>query len=69
MPDQGAPEASETAIQPIASARDDTGQPVHRGWAPTGGRRRWMEPFVLAMVGATGGHGYALQAQLDELGI
>ena len=28
-----------------------------------------MEPFVLAMVGATGGHGYALQAQLDEIGL
>ncbi len=34
-----------------------------------GSHRRWMEPFVLAMVGATGGHGYALQAQLDELGL
>ena len=54
---------------PIASGLDESGQPVHRGWAPMGGHRRWMEPFVLAMVGATGGHGYALQAQLDELGI
>jgi DNA-binding PadR family transcriptional regulator len=34
-----------------------------------GSHRRWMEPFVLAMVGATGGHGYALQAQLDGLGL
>jgi len=62
-------EAAKAAIEPIASGRDDTGQPVHRGWAPMGGHRRWMEPFVLAMVGATGGHGYALQAQLDELGL
>ena len=67
--DEDGPEATEAAIEPIASGCDDTGQPVHRGWAPMGGRRRWMEPFVLAMVGATGGHGYALQAQLDELGI
>ena len=57
------------ASEPIASGRDANGQPVHRGWAPMRGHRRWMEPFVLAMVGATGGHGYALQAQLDELGI
>ena len=69
MPDEDEPEATEAAIEPIASGCDNTGQPVHRGWAPMGGRRRWMEPFVLAMVGATGGHGYALQAQLDELGI
>jgi PadR family transcriptional regulator PadR len=57
------------AIEPIASGRDDAGQPVHRGWAPLGSHRRWMEPFVLVMVGATGGHGYALQAQLDELSL
>ena len=69
MPGDGEPVASEAAIAPIASGRDETGEPVHRGWAPLGGRRRWMEPFVLAMVGATGGHGYALQAQLDELGL
>ena len=54
---------------PIASGLDESGQPIHRGWAPMGGHRRWMEPFVLAMVGATGGHGYALQAQLDEIGL
>ena len=54
---------------PIASGLDESGQPIHRGWAPMGGHRRWMEPFVLAMVGATCGHGYALQSQLDEIGL
>ena len=63
------PGAPEGGPDPIASGHDANGQPVHRGWAPMRGHRRWMEPFVLAMVGATGGHGYALQAQLDELGI
>jgi DNA-binding PadR family transcriptional regulator len=67
--DSGDTAAAETVIEPIASGRDATGQPVHRGWAPLGSHRRWMEPFVLAMVGATGGHGYALQAQLDEIGL
>ncbi len=62
-------EAADHESGPIASGLDESGQPVHRGWAPMGGHRRWMEPFVLAMVGATGGHGYALQAQLDEIGL
>jgi PadR family transcriptional regulator PadR len=61
--------AADALIDPIASGRDENGQPVHRGWAPMGGHRRWMEPFVLAMVGVTGGHGYALQSQLDEIGL
>ncbi len=68
-PDPGELEAADEELGHIASGRDESGQPVHRGWAPMGGRRRWMEPFVLAMVGATGGHGYALQAQLDGLGL
>lgn len=68
-PGPDAPPPAGAPIEPIASGRDGAGQPVHRGWAPMRGHRRWMEPFVLAMVGATGGHGYALQAQLDELGI
>ena len=67
--DDGALEARTPVVDPIASGRDESGQPVHRGWAPMGNHRRWMEPFVLAMVGATGGHGYALQAQLDEIGL
>ena len=68
-PGAGELEVADEELGHIASGRDESGQPVHRGWAPMGGRRRWMEPFVLAMVGATGGHGYALQAQLDELGL
>jgi DNA-binding PadR family transcriptional regulator len=67
--DDGGLEARAPIVEPIASGRDEAGQPVHRGWAPMGGHRRWMEPFVLAMVGATGGHGYALQSQLDEIGL
>lgn len=53
----------------LASERDVSGTPVHRGWAPMGGRRRWMEPFVLVLLAAGGAHGYSIIAQLEELGI
>jgi len=53
----------------VASDRDASGTPVHRGWAPLGGRRRWMEPFVLVLLAGGGAHGYSIIAQLDELGI
>jgi PadR family transcriptional regulator len=53
----------------LASGRDPAGVPVHRGWAPLGGRRRWMEPFVLVLLAGGGAHGYAITAQLEELGI
>jgi poly-beta-hydroxybutyrate-responsive repressor len=53
----------------LASNRDAKGTPVHRGWAPLGGRRRWMEPFVLMLLAGGGAHGYAIIAQLEELGI
>jgi PadR family transcriptional regulator len=53
----------------IASDRDRRGVPVHRGWAPMGGRHRWMEPFVLVLLAGGGAHGYAITAQLEELGI
>ena len=52
-----------------ASDRDDAGVPVHRGWAPLGGRHRWMEPFVLVLLAGGGAHGYAITAQLEEMGI
>jgi DNA-binding PadR family transcriptional regulator len=53
----------------VASDRDDAGVPVHRGWAPLGGRHRWMEPFVLVLLAGGGAHGYAVTAQLGEMGI
>ena len=53
----------------VASDHDARGTPVHRGWAPAGGRRRWLEPFVLALLAGGGAHGYSIIAQLDEIGI
>jgi len=53
----------------LASDRDDAGVPVHRGWAPLGGRHRWMEPFVLVLLAGGSAHGYAITAQLEEMGI
>ncbi len=53
----------------LASDRDAAGIPVHRGWAPLGSRRRWMEPFVLVLLAGGGAHGYAITAQLEEMGI
>jgi poly-beta-hydroxybutyrate-responsive repressor len=53
----------------VASARDAAGIPIHRGWAPLGARRRWMEPFVLVLLAGGGAHGYAITAQLEEMGI
>jgi len=54
---------------PVASDHDAVGVPVHRGWAPLGGRHRWMEPFVLVLLAGGGAHGYAITAQLEEMGI
>jgi len=53
----------------LASDRDAAGIPLHRGWAPLGGRRRWMEPFVLVLLAGGSAHGYAITAQLEEMGI
>jgi DNA-binding PadR family transcriptional regulator len=58
-----------TEIDALASERDAAGVPIHRGWAPLGGRRRWMEPFVLVLLAGGGAHGYAITAQLEEMGI
>lgn len=67
-----ADETSDGAVtapaEPIASDRDRTGLPIHRGWAPLGGRRRWMEPFVLVLLAEGPAHGYALVGQLEEMG-
>lgn len=51
------------------SRRDSSGRAVHRGWPPLGGRRRWLEPFVLVLLAEGGGHGYALIGQLGEMGV
>jgi len=53
----------------VASEHDAAGVPIHHGWAPLGGRHRWMEPFVLALLADGPSHGYALTGQLDEIGI
>lgn len=53
----------------LASDHDEAGVPVHRGWAPVSGRHRWMEPFVLVLLAGGGAHGYAITAQLEEMGI
>jgi len=53
----------------LASDRDAKGVPVHRGWAPLGGRRRWMEPFVLVLLAGGRAHGYSITAQLEEMGL
>jgi PadR family transcriptional regulator PadR len=40
----------------------------HRGWVRPGGRRgRWLEPFLLALVGDEEIHGGALIGRLNEL--
>jgi PadR family transcriptional regulator, regulatory protein PadR len=53
----------------IASARDGSGAPVHRGWAQVGSHHRWMEPFVLALLANGSVHGYAIVGELAQLGI
>ena len=53
----------------LASDRDQAGVPIHRGWAPLGARRRWMEPFVLVLLAGGGAYGYSITAQLEEMGV
>jgi PadR family transcriptional regulator PadR len=57
------------ATAPVASERDAHGVPIHRGWAPLGGRHRWMEPFILVLLAGGSVHGYAITGQLEELGV
>jgi PadR family transcriptional regulator, regulatory protein PadR len=66
-PDVVAPAA--TGEPGIASAQDDAGVPIHRGWAPIGSHHRWMEPFVLMLLANGAAHGYAVVAELAQLGI
>jgi len=51
------------------AARGDDGAPIHRGWMPLVGRRRWIEPFVLAMLARGSTHGYAILGRLEEMHI
>ncbi|MEI7745254.1 MAG: hypothetical protein WCK58_16080, partial [Chloroflexota bacterium] len=53
----------------IASSRDASGAPIHRGWAQVGSHHRWMEPFVLALLASGVVHGYAIVGELAALGI
>jgi PadR family transcriptional regulator PadR len=62
-------EPAEAGSDLVASDRDAAGVPVHRGWAPLGGRHRWMEPFVLVLLAGGRAHGYSVTAQLEEMGI
>ncbi|MFH0750866.1 MAG: helix-turn-helix transcriptional regulator, partial [Chloroflexota bacterium] len=40
------------------------------GWVRPGGRRgRWLEPFLLLLVGEGETHGYALIGRLNALGV
>jgi DNA-binding PadR family transcriptional regulator len=61
--------ASPGSTLAIASARDASGAPLHRGWAQVGSHHRWMEPFVLALLANGSGHGYAIVGELAGLGI
>jgi poly-beta-hydroxybutyrate-responsive repressor len=62
-------ETAGAAVDALASDHDAAGTPLHRGWAPLGGRHRWMEPFVLAVLATGGVHGYAITGELEEMGI
>jgi PadR family transcriptional regulator, regulatory protein PadR len=66
---RAAEEAVDATADGLASGRDEAGVPVHRGWAPLGGRHRWIEPFVLVVLATTGAHGYAITGELEEMGI
>jgi PadR family transcriptional regulator PadR len=54
------------AIERIA-ARDADGRPSHHGWNPLAARRRWIEPFVLALLAGRGSYGYAILRRLEEM--
>jgi PadR family transcriptional regulator PadR len=69
----------EAKIEPVATgsqpaevariaARDAEGMPIQHGWMPLAARRRWIEPFVLAML-ARETYGYAILGRLEEMRI
>ncbi len=49
------------------AARDDDGRPTHHGWNALAARRRWIEPFVLAMLARGDTYGYAILGRLEEM--
>ncbi len=53
----------------IATARDASGAPVHRGWSPVAAHHRWVEPFVLMALAGGATHGYAIVGRLTEVGM
>ncbi len=61
--------AGHEGVSTIASNRDPVGIPIHRGWAPVGAHHRWMEPFVMVLLGGGPTHGYAITGELANLGI
>ncbi|MHB8959608.1 MAG: helix-turn-helix transcriptional regulator [Candidatus Limnocylindrales bacterium] len=70
-PEQGAQDAvARDAIgQAIATSRDATGAPLHRGWLPVSGHHRWLEPFVLMALAGGSTHGYAIIGVLTTVGM
>jgi DNA-binding PadR family transcriptional regulator len=70
--EQGSSPAADSAGRGATPAADDQEQgssPVHRGWMPLAGRRRWIEPFVLAMLARGSTYGYAILGRLEEMHI
>ena len=69
-PEQAAQDAIGQAIgQAIATSRDATGAPLHRGWLPVSGHHRWLEPFVLMALAGGSTHGYAIIGVLTTVGM
>jgi PadR family transcriptional regulator, regulatory protein PadR len=54
--------------QAVATSRDASGAPVHRGWLPVAGHHRWLEPFVLMALAGGSTHGYAIIGVLTDVG-
>jgi PadR family transcriptional regulator PadR len=69
MDDAGPEQLTKIGGSDLASDHDRAGAPVHRGWAPIGGRHRWMEPFVLVLLAEGRRHGYAVISELEEMRI
>ncbi|MFN8631374.1 MAG: helix-turn-helix transcriptional regulator [Chloroflexota bacterium] len=53
----------------IATAHDERGVPVHRGWSPVAAHHRWLEPFVLMALASGARHGYAIVGLLTDVGM